>query len=55
MQRGTPICTSQKMQKVAYNEHQKVHAIKLHTLVTPNGTITNLYGPVEAYLHDCIL
>ena len=46
MQRGNPTYTSQKMQKDVYRGHQKVHAIKLHTVVTPKGIIANLYTPL---------
>ena len=30
----------------SYNGHEKVHAIKFHSVVTPNGLIANLFGPV---------
>ena len=30
-----------------YNVHKRVHAIKLHSVVTPNGRMANLFGPVE--------
>ena len=42
-----PICRPQKMQTVVYNKHKKVHPIKFQSMVTPNGTIANLYGLVE--------
>ena len=41
MQRGTPVYTSQNMQRDVLNGHQNVHAIKFHTVVTPKGIIEN--------------
>ena len=37
-------------QRVMYNGHKRVHAIKFHSLVLPNGLIANLYGPVGNYV-----
>ena len=34
-------------QRILYNGHKKVHAIKFQSVITPNGLIANLYGPVE--------
>lgn len=33
-------------QRVMYNGHKRVHGIKFQSVVTPNGMIANLYGPV---------
>ena len=46
-----PICRLRKDQRILYNGHKKVHAIKFQLLVAPNGLITNLYGPVEGRHH----
>ena len=35
-----------------YNGHKNVHAIKLQSVVAPNGLVANLYGPVEGKRHD---
>ena len=35
-----------------YNGHKRVHAIKFQAIVTPNGLIANLFGPVEGRRHD---
>ena len=40
------------MQRVIYNGHKRVHALKFQSIVTPNGLIANLYGPVEGKRHD---
>ena len=41
-----------KNQRVLYNGHKKVHAIKFQSIAAPNGLIANLYGPVEGKRHD---
>ena len=33
-------------QRVAYNDHKRVHALKFQSLALPNGLIGNIYGPV---------
>ena len=47
-----PVCRSQQMQRVIYNGHKRVHAIKFQSVVAPNGMIVNLFGPVEGRKHD---
>lgn len=47
-----PVCLPSIDQRVLYNSHKKVHAIKFQSIVTPNGLIANLYGPVEGRRHD---
>ena len=42
-----PICRPRKDQRILYNGHKKVHAIKFQSVVARNGLIANLYGPVE--------
>jgi hypothetical protein len=39
-------------QRILYNGWKRVHAIKFHALVTPDGLISHLYGPVEGRRHD---
>jgi hypothetical protein len=46
-----PICRPTKNQKVAYNGHKKVHAIKFQSVVAANGLIANLFGPVGMYYY----
>jgi len=41
-----PICRPGENQRVMYNGHKRVHAIKFQSVVAPNGLIANLYGPV---------
>lgn len=46
-----PICRPRENQRVVYNGHKKVHALKFQSVVVPNGMIANLYGPVGEYLN----
>ena len=41
-----PICRPLLNQWIVYNGHKRVHALKVQSIVTPNGLIANLYGPV---------
>ena len=41
-----PISRPEQNQRVMYNGHKRVHAIKFPSVVSPNGLIANLYGPV---------
>ena len=47
-----PVSRPGKNQRVLYNGHKKVHAIKFQSLAVPNGLVANLYGPVEGKKHD---
>ena len=47
-----PICRPGENQRVVYNGHKRVHALKCQSVVAANGLITNLYGPVEGRSHD---
>ena len=55
-----PICRPRKNQRIVYNGHKRVHALKFLLLETPNGLIANLYGPVgkfrqlKVYLKDLL-
>ena len=50
-----PICRPTIFQRVCYNRHKRLHAIKLQSLVAPDGMILNLTGPLEGRRHDCAL
>ena len=39
-------------QRVTYNRDKPKHGLKYQSITTPNGIITNLFGPVEGRLHD---
>lgn len=47
-----PICRPTYFQRVVYNGHKRVHALKFQSIVSPDGLILNLYGPVEGRRHD---
>lgn len=41
-----PICRPEQNQRIVYNGHKRVHALKFQSVSLPNGLIGNLYGPV---------
>ena len=47
-----PVSRLGKNQRVLYNGHKKVHAIKFQSVAVPNCLVANLYGPVEGKRHD---
>ena len=47
-----PISRPEENQRVVYNGHKRVHALKFQSLVIPNGLIANLYGPLKGRRHD---
>ena len=40
-----PICRPGEHERLVYNGHKRVHAIKFQSVVAPNGLVANLYGP----------
>ena len=50
-----PMCRPIVGQRPVYNGHKRVHALKFQSVVTPDGMIANLYGPVEGRRHDAFL
>ncbi|XP_068752999.1 uncharacterized protein [Montipora capricornis] len=47
-----PIARPGENQRILYNGHKRVHALKFQSVVLPNGLIANMYGPVEGRKHD---
>ena len=43
-----PICRPGKDQKIVYNGHKRVHALKFQSVSLPNGLVAHLSGPVGA-------
>ena len=41
-----PISRPGENQKVVYNGHKRVHALKFQSVTLPNGLIAHLFGPV---------
>lgn len=46
------ICKPSNHQRMFYNGHKRVHALKYQSVVTPDGLICHLFGPVEGRRHD---
>lgn len=44
-----PISRPDERQRIVYNGHKRVHALKFQSLSLPNGVIGNLYGPVGEF------
>lgn len=45
-----PIGKPGENQKIVYNGHKRVHAIKFQSVALPNGMIGNMFGPVGKFL-----
>ena len=41
-----PICRLGENQRMVYNGHKRVHALKFQAVAVPNGLIGQLFGPV---------
>ena len=39
-------------QKLFFNGHKRLHGLKFHSIVTPDGIISHVFGPVEGRRHD---
>ena len=46
------IARPQTNQRVCYNGHKRIHALKFQSIALPNGWIANLKGPFEGRRHD---
>jgi len=44
-----PISSPDERQRIVYNGHKRVHALKFQSLSLPNGLIRNLCGPVGEF------
>ena len=42
-------------QRLVYNGHKRVHALKFQSVALPNGLICNLYGPIGKCNHNYYL
>ena len=49
-----PVCRLGEHQRVIYNGHKRVHALKLQCVALPNGLIGNLCGPVGKFCWECL-
>ena len=48
------VCRPGEQQRVIYNGHKRVHALKFQCVALPNGLICNLYGPVGKVCGECL-
>ena len=49
-----PVCRPGEYQRVIYNSHKRVHALKVQCVALPNGLICSLYGPVCKFCGECL-
>ena len=52
-----PIARPDEHQRIMYNGHKRVHALKFQSIALPNGMIGNLFGPVgqsKMFLSSCL-
>ncbi|XP_023221108.1 protein ALP1-like [Centruroides sculpturatus] len=47
-----PICRPIRHQRVVFSGHKRIHCLKFQSVVTPDGMIANLFGPIEGRRHD---
>ncbi|OWZ13353.1 hypothetical protein PHMEG_00013332 [Phytophthora megakarya] len=50
-----PIYRPNKGQQAVYNGHKRVNALKFQTVITPDGIIAHLFGPVDGRRHDLFI
>ena len=43
---------NERIQRILFNGHKRVHALKFQSVVAPNGLIANLNVPVKGTRHD---
>ena len=46
------IARPQNNQRILYNGHKRIHALKFQSVALPNGIIANISGPYEGKKHD---
>jgi hypothetical protein len=49
------ICRPTSFQRSCYSGHKRYHALKFQSIVSPDGIILHLFGPIEGRRHDCFL
>ena len=47
-----PIARPGENQRVVYNGHKRVDALKFQSLALPNGMIANMFGPVGGFIFN---
>ncbi|XP_070178439.1 uncharacterized protein [Littorina saxatilis] len=49
------MCRPGHLQQEVYNGHKRVHSLKFQCVVTPNGLVANVFGPLVGRRHDAAL
>lgn len=49
------MCKPSRNQREVFSGHKRFHGLKFQSIVTPNGLIVNLYGPIPGRRHDAWL
>jgi len=49
-----PVCRPGEHQRVIYNGHKRIHALKFQCVALPNGLIGDLYSPVGKFCWECL-
>jgi hypothetical protein len=49
------ICRPIRFQRAAYSGHKRCHGVKFQSVVTPDGLIACLYGPIPGARHDSFM
>ena len=50
-----PGCRPKVNQRILYNRHKRLHALKYQSVTTPSGMVANVFGPVKGKRHDCAI
>ena len=45
-------CRPTRHQRVMYSGHKRAHGLKFQSVITPDGLIVDLFGPIEGSRHD---
>lgn len=48
-------CRPKEFQRMAYSGHKRCHGIKFQSVVTPDGLIACLFGPIPGSRHDSFM
>ncbi|DAZ95307.1 TPA: hypothetical protein N0F65_006560, partial [Lagenidium giganteum] len=49
------MCRPSRQQRFSYNGHERKHALKYQSVITPDGIVRHLHGPVPGTRHDAFL
>ena len=50
-----PICRPKRNQRLFFNGHKRIHAVKFEVVAAPRRMIVHTYGPVEGCRHDAVV